>query len=168
MNLIYNQTKIPKKQWRYGLRASSATGCGWVAVYNALCLLGREMAPEEVIRRLEHQVPLFHGNAGTLFFGPALMLRKLGFPVTVTADRKQFDAVAKNAKVCVLYYYWRRGWKIGAHFVTVYYENGRFRGLNTYTNSDGPDDYGTSLQSFLKERGYFGCVLAGIRQKNDP
>ena len=27
-DLIYNQTKIPKDQWRYGLRSSAATGCG--------------------------------------------------------------------------------------------------------------------------------------------
>ena len=38
--LILNQTQIPKEQWRYGLRSSAKTGCGWIALYNALILLG--------------------------------------------------------------------------------------------------------------------------------
>ena len=37
-NLIYNQTKIPKEQWRYGLRTSAATGCGWDAALYGLAL----------------------------------------------------------------------------------------------------------------------------------
>lgn len=35
MDLIYNQRKIPKDQWRYGFRTSADTGCGWIATYNA-------------------------------------------------------------------------------------------------------------------------------------
>ena len=38
-------------------------------------------------------------------------------------------------------------------------------GYNTYTNSQGPDNYGKSLGEFLKKRGYFGPVLIGIRDK---
>ena len=49
-DLIYNQTKIPKEQWRYGLRTSAATGCGWIATYNALRLMGYAAEPEELIR----------------------------------------------------------------------------------------------------------------------
>ena len=40
VDLIYNQKKIPKDQWRYGFRSSAATGCGWIATYNALQLMG--------------------------------------------------------------------------------------------------------------------------------
>ena len=40
--LIYNQNHIPKDQYRYGLRSSAQVGCGWIATYNALCLMGYE------------------------------------------------------------------------------------------------------------------------------
>ena len=40
MDLIYNQNHIPREQYRYGLRASAAVGCGWLATYNALTLMG--------------------------------------------------------------------------------------------------------------------------------
>ena len=51
--LIYCQRDIPREQWRYGFRSSAATGCGWIATFNALNLLGEEAEPEELIRFYE-------------------------------------------------------------------------------------------------------------------
>ena len=161
-DLIYNQTKIPKDQWRYGFRSSAATGCGWIAVYNALRLLGYRASPEHLIRYFERQLPLIHGNTGTSVWGPALYFKKWGFPVKMTARQRDFDNLAREGDVCVLFYYWRKGWKLGAHFVTVAHREGRFVGFNTYRNSEGPDDYGPSLADFLKNKGYFGAVLTVI------
>lgn len=160
--LIYNQRKIPKGQWRYGLRSSAAVGCGWIATYNALCLLGRKVEPEKLIRYFEKQLPLIHGNTGTNVLGPAVCLKQLGYTVKVSARRKEFDEMARQARVCVLFYHWRKGLKLGAHFVALEHREGGFVGYNTYTNSTGPDGYGPSLEEFLKKKGYFGCVLAAV------
>ena len=73
--------------------------------------------------------------------------------------------MVKDSDVCILFYYWRKKFKIGAHFTAVRYADGKFIGYNTYTNSQGPDDYGTSLDEFLRRRQYFGTVLIGIRDK---
>ena len=164
-DLIYNQTKIPKGQWRYGLRTSAATGCGWIATYNALRLLNSRAEPEKLIRYYERQSPLIHGNAGTTILGPAAFFIHHGFPVEVVSDRAKFDSLAKDCPVCILYYRWRKKFKFGAHFTTVRYENGRYIGYNTYTTSVGPDDYGESLDGFLRQKKYFAPVLIGIRDK---
>ena len=164
-DLIYNQRKIPKEQWRYGLRTSAATGCGWIATYNALRLMGYRAEPEALIRYYEHQLPLIHGNAGTSFWGPALCFRNWGFPVKMVVDRKRFDQEAKQADACILFYRWHRKYKFGAHFTTVRYVDGRFIGYNTYTTSEGPDDYGESLEGFLRQKKYFAPVLIAIRDK---
>ena len=164
-DLIYNQTKIPKEQWRYGFRASAATGCGWIATYNALRLMDYKADPEALIRYYEHQLPLIHGNAGTTILAPALFFKHHGFPVEWVSDRTKFDALAKDCPVCILFYRWRKKYKFGAHFTTVRYENGRFIGYNTYTTSVGPDDYGESLDGFLRQKKYFAPVLIGIRDK---
>ena len=63
--LIYCQKDIPKDRWKYCLRTSAATGCGWIAAYNALCLMGYTAEPEEVIAAFQHQLPVIHGNRGT-------------------------------------------------------------------------------------------------------
>ncbi len=164
-DLIYNQREIPKAQWRYGFRSSAATGCGWIATYNALRLLNYRAEPEELIRYYERQLPLVHGNAGTTIPGPALFFLHHGFSVKMSARRAEFDALAKDSDVCILFYRWRRKWKYGAHFVTVQYREGKFTGYNTFRTSRGPDDYGDSLAAFLTKQKYFGPVLICIRDK---
>ena len=163
--LILNQTKIPKEKWRYGFRSSAAVGCGWIATYNALKLMGYRANPKALIRYYERQLPLLHGNTGTSFWGPALYFRKWGFPVEMVYDRRRFDEVAKAADVCILFYHWRRGVKFGAHFVAVRHDAAGFTGYNTYRNSVGPDRYGPSLEGFLREKKYFGAVLICIKNK---
>ena len=167
MELIYSQRSIPKKQWRYGLRSSAATGCGWIATYNALQLMGCCTDIPQLIRYYEWQLPLIHGNAGTSFWGPALFFRHFGFPVKVTMRRKDFDAVVKESDTCILFYRWHQKYRLGAHFVALHKEDGSIIGYNTYRNSTGPDYYGDSLDGFLKRKGYFGAVLIGINKKKD-
>ena len=164
-DLIYNQTRIPKNQWRYGFRTSAATGCGWIAVYNALRLMGYRAKPEGLIRYFERQLPLIHGNFGTSIWGPAAYFRKWGFPVKMTGRRSRFDSLAKEGDVCILFYRWRRGWRFGAHFVTLRYTAEGFVGYNTYTNSNGPDFYGQSVDCWLRGKGYFLPWLTIIRTK---
>ncbi len=164
-DMIYNQRDIPKEQYRYGFRTSAATGCGWIATYNALRLMGYRTEPEKLIAYYERQLPLIHGNAGTTVFGPVLCFRQWGFPVTVAVRPAEFDDLGKNADACILFYRWRKGWKLGAHFVALRHTDRGFVGYNTYRNSTGPDHYGPSLQEFLKQKGYFGPVLLGIHRK---
>ena len=163
--LIYNQKKIPKEQWRYGFRSSAETGCGWIATYNALRLMGYTADPEQLIRYYERQLPLVHGNLGTSLWGPALRFHQWGFPVKMTMKRKEFDSIAKESDACILFYRWRKGWKLGAHFAAFHHTDECFIVYNTFSNSTGPDRYGTSLEAFLERRKYFGAVLIGIRKK---
>ena len=166
-DLICNQHHIPKDQYRYGLRSSAATGCGWIATHNALHLMGYKTNIEELIRYYEWQLPLIHGNAGTSFWGPAVCFKNWGFPTEVLLDRSRFDDAAKAADACILFYRWRKGCKLGAHFVALHHTDKGFVGYNTYRNSTGPDVYGESLDGFLRQKKYFGSVLIAIRKKQN-
>ena len=163
--LIYNQNHIPREKWRYGLRSSAATGCGWIATHNALRLMGYETDIDELIRYYERQLPLIHGNAGTSFWGPAALFRRWGFPVKVLFRTGEFDAAARESDVSILFYHWRRGCKLGAHFVALRHTETGFVGYNTYRSSTGPDQYGESLESFIRKQRHFCCVLIAIRDK---
>ena len=164
-DMILNQRDIPKEELRYGLRSSAATGCGWVATYNALRILGKRAKKEELIRYYERQLPLLHGNTGTSFWGPAAFFRHHGFRVDMELRRDRFDGLVEKSPVCILFYYWHRGMKLGAHFVALHKTDRGIIGYNTYKNSTGPDPYGDSLDAFLKKQGYFGAVLMGISEK---
>ena len=165
MELIYNQRDIPKDKWRYGFRSSAATGCGWIATYNALQLMGYNTDIDELIRYYEWQLPLLHGNAGTSFWGPAVCFRNWKFPVEVCADKRKFDSLAHRCDVCILFYHWKKGYNLGAHFIALTSGESGFTSYNTYRNSTGPDHLGSSLNSVLKEKGWFGAVLIGIKNK---
>ena len=164
-DLIYNQRDIPKDQFRYGFRTSAATGCGWIATYNALRLMNYKANPEALIYFYEWQVPFVHGNLGTLALGPAQFFKQHGFEVQTSSRTSEFDDLAKASDVCLLFYYWRNGVKFGAHFVALHHKDGCFLGYNTYKNSTGPDHYGPSLEAFVKRQKYFGPVLISIRDK---
>ena len=163
--LIYNQHQIPKEEFRYGLRSSAATGCGWIATYNALRLLGHTTDIEELIRYYEWQLPLIHGNAGTSFWGPAVCFRNWGFPVGIVLDRRKFDDAARAADACILFYRWKDHYRLGAHFVALHHTQKGFVGYNTYSNSTGPDLYGENLNAFLLRKRYFGCILITIQKR---
>lgn len=163
--LIYCQRDIPKDKWRYGFRTSAATGCGWIATYNALLLMGKYIAPEKLIKFYERQLPLIHGNTGTSIFAPAIFFKRHGYTVKCTAIRSHFDKMVEDSDVCILYFWWRRKWKMGAHFVCLHRTERGIIGYNTYRNSKGPDYYGDSLIEFLKKRKYFGAVLIGVQNK---
>ena len=162
--LIYCQQDIPKEQWRYGLRSSAATGCGWIATYNALHLMGQHAQPEELIRDYERQLPLIHGNCGTTILAPAFYFKKRGYKVDWTACPDRFDDMAKRSDVCILFYRWVKKWKYGAHFTCLQHTDDGIIGYNTYSNSKGPDRYGQSLEAYIKNRKLFGAVLIGIRK----
>ena len=83
----------------------------------------------------------------------------------MVVDRRKFDAMAKASDVCILFYRWRKKAKLGAHFVALHHTGNGFTGYNTYRNSTGPDAYGESLDGFLREKKYYGCVLLCIKAK---
>ena len=163
--LIYNQKDIPRAEHRYGFRASADVGCGWVATHNALRLMGYKTDLHQLIRYYEWQLPLIHGNAGTSFWSPAVCFLKWGYRTELIFDRRRFDEKAREADVCILFYYWRNKLKFGAHFVTVQYKDGKFTGYNTFRTSDGPDDYGTSLERYIQKHKFFGTFLIAIKSK---
>ena len=164
-DMIYNQHRIPAEQWRYGFRTSAATGCGWIATYNALRIMGWGVEPEALIAWYERMLPLIHGNCGTTLPAPAIRFHQWGFPVSLVVRQEKFDEAAKNADACILFYRWRRRYRLGAHFAALHHTQEGFVGYNTYKNSTGPDKWGPSIPEFLKRHRYFGPVLICIRDK---
>lgn len=159
--MIYNQHSIPKNKWRYGFRSSAAVGCGWIATYNALRLLGRRETPEKLIDYYERQLPLLNGNFGTQFWGPYAYFKKQGFEPKLVLNPEKYDEMAEE--VNILFYHWRKGLKLGAHFICLKKTDTGYIGYNAYRNSTGPDRIGTSLEDFIQKKKHFLTALITIR-----
>ena len=98
---------------------------------------------------------------------PALYLKKQGYLVDWTARYECFDGMVRKSDVCILFYRWRKKWKLGAHFTALQYTPQGILGYNTYTNSRSADRYGESLETFLRRKKYFGAVLMGISKPGE-
>jgi len=162
---IYNQHEIPRDKWRYGLRSSAATGCGWIATYNALKLLGYDPQPSQLIRYYSRRVPFYNGLFGTFVSNPAGYFRKLGFEVQTCLHRSFLNRTVEESDVCILYFWWREKWKIGAHYIALHQKDNTIMAYNVFRNSRGPDAIGPDLSEFMKKQHYFLPVLFGIRRK---
>lgn len=119
---IQRLTRIPEGGPRQ--IGSNFNGCGWIAAYNTLRLLGRPLPPWEIIDALESGVVL-RGYLGLSPFALTRFFRKLGFyaklrllplcfsPVKNTrAVEKQFSEIP-----CAIFYVVTRNKTV--HYVTA-------------------------------------------------
>lgn len=103
--------------YRMGAAASSGCGCGWIACYNALALLGRPEPPAKIIRELEPAFAL-RGRLGTRAAALVPFFLRRGFRVSLRGTARAIDRQASGADANILYYLRApRGGHLSAHFV---------------------------------------------------
>lgn len=91
----------------YGRHGSAAMGCGWVAAYNALRILGVQADPETVRGEME-KLLLLGGINGTPFFTILVYFWRKGFRIKLSADRKRFGRLARKAPAGIVFYLYHR------------------------------------------------------------
>lgn len=134
--LVNGQGLPPVKDMRYGVTDVARAGCGVIAVYNALWLLGRPHRLDEVIAWGERKAAVLFGLLGTLPWKAKRLFRRLGCTVTTVTDPSQFDRRARGADVC-LFTYWNQKGSIrrGMHTVCLQYRSGGFDVYNLFDTS---------------------------------
>ena len=100
--------------YRMGVTDSAACGCGWIACYNALRLLGGRQRPESVLKELERSLVL-RGRMGTRTVALPAFFLKRGCRVAVSFTLAGAEKQAPGADANIVYYL--RGKHPSAHFV---------------------------------------------------
>ena len=144
---INGQGLSPVKDMRYGITNIARAGCGVIAVYNALLLLGNPHSFRDVVAWGDQKAAALFGLLGTLPWKAKGLFRRLGYTVTAVTDAALFDRHAQQADVC-LFTYWNRKGSIrkGMHTVCLQYRSG---GIDVYNLSNCWG--GESRKSTLKE-----------------
>ena len=107
----------PLGAYRMGVVGSDRSGCGWIACYNALRLLGENPGADEVIRALEPAFAL-RGRFGTFAAALPFFFLRRGFRVAVSTTPWGIARLAPGADANILYYLRRpREGKLSGHFV---------------------------------------------------
>lgn len=149
---IYSQKQPGVGELSYGLRKTADVGCGWVAAYNAMVLLGRNPRRDKLRRYFLWHGAMLFGVMGTILPAPGLYFRKLGYTVKFIGWRRRFDQAIRDADVAIVWYRWRNGTKFGAHFITVQWDGREFVGYNNYANSQGSEHLGLVFLPFWVKR----------------
>ena len=124
--LIDNQHQNPANQVRMGMREGLNegwyNGCGWVAAYNAMLILGTPEHPAEIVKHFEESGGIaFGGVFGTYPNAIEEYIRSHGYRVSHTLFPQlslNIDEVIKNSKVSILAYLHTNA----AHYVTIEYK----------------------------------------------
>jgi len=122
---IDNQNRRPANRIRMGSRDGMNegwyNGCGWVAVYNALIILGDPKHPAEIVRFFEESGgTVMGGMFGTYPNAIEAYLKSLGYSVDQTIFpqlTKNIDDEIKNSRAAILAY----AHTSAAHYVTIEY-----------------------------------------------
>lgn len=117
---VNGQRLPPVGELRYGLGHVARSGCGLIAVYNALTLLGDPRPLSEVIYWGDRRARVALGLFGTRPGRGGALFRRLGWAVTKTGGREDLDRAVREGEVC-LFTYWnhRRRPHRGIHTVCL-------------------------------------------------
>lgn len=132
--LIHGQCVPPVASMHYGMVNIGWSGCGIIAVYNALFLLGNPHCFYDVISWGDLKASTIFGLFGTSPRKAKILFRQLGYTVNTILDKNQFDAQAQKADICLFTFWNQRGsLRRGIHTVCVQYNSGL---LNVYNLSN--------------------------------
>lgn len=132
--LINGQGLPPVAGMRYGIVNIAWSGCGIIAVYNALLLLGNPHRLSDVITWGDLKASTIFGLFGTSPRKAKILFRQLGYTVNPVRNKRHFDSQAKQADICLFTFWNQRGsLRHGIHTVCVQYNAGV---LNVYNLSN--------------------------------
>ena len=140
IGIIDDQETGAASQIQMGTKPGSVNGCGWVATYNTMFLLGRKMQPWEIVEFYEETGGLlFAGAWGINPEGIRKFFKSQGIKTNIDYFAVNLDEQIKKSGVAIYNYLH----STGAHYVTVEYKDG----LYTIYNAGG-SGAGETVKSF--------------------
>ena len=144
---IYGQAKGNAAKARMGLWSGKTNGCGWIATYNALKILGKSVHPKNIIYFYECWGSILQGAFGILPDAVADYFRLQGRKVSMlNLTNSGIDKKIKSSKVSILCY----AHSSGLHYIAVRWTGKEFEAFNVYNNSTASKKY-KSMEQFLKD-----------------
>lgn len=88
----------------FGIKASSENGCGWIAAYNFLKAMDREIDPEQLLLDLEKTL-LFQGRLGVNLFFLVRELKKQKLPLDFSFGAFHAQCKSERCRAGIILYF---------------------------------------------------------------
>jgi RHS repeat-associated protein len=154
---IYNQSSGPASKLRFGAFPGSSNGCGWIATYNALKMLGRWTHPADIIYEYELRSPKLAGLIGVMPIPIVNYFRNRGYRVKLSFNINEFDSIAKRSGAVIICF----AYKWGVHYYAAHWDHGFFITYN-FVSNDKKARYVKSLKTQVYGAGAFMWAIIGI------
>jgi hypothetical protein len=140
---IYGQGNTPHSGTPVGKFGNGKShGCGPFALYNTLFALGRNPDIKQIIRNIRYAGGFVLGGLfGTSPKALVNYLRALGYKTNISYLPRNIEKLTESADIFILFYIWRRRFKIGIHYVMIRYADGGYLVYNQYANDLRPRRY---------------------------
>lgn len=137
-NIIYYQNMDILKQMKYGSKRVDETGCGVIALHNALVLLGKKSDFSKLIYELESNGKLIlNGALGTDPTAAEYVAQKYELSFSVFSDVNELNKL-KDGQGVVVMTFWNEKGNItaGVHTVAALVNRGEIRTYNLFANDE--------------------------------
>jgi hypothetical protein len=130
-----------------GVHTGDYNGCGWIATYNVLHMLGKDMQPWEIVAHYDKTGgALIDGNAGVNPEAISLFFTMRGIKTKTTYLPDNVDELIKKSGVAIFNYVHSSG----AHYVAVEYKDGKFVIYND--NDENTALAASSIDAWMQRR----------------
>lgn len=141
------------KDMRIGSCDFAHSGCGAIATFNALSMVGRKPQMEEIVDFYERKGLVFNARFGVNPAGVKRFLSEQDLSWKLYSKKTDWDACLKENQVAILLYWWVGPKGCGAHYVSVEKINAGIRVYNVYGNRDTAYEY-KDIRTFLSSGKY--------------
>lgn len=153
---INGQGLSPYKNMKFMARTVGKSGCGPIAVYNALNALGLKKDFDDIINYYsKHKLINLNGILGTNIFSMAACFKNNGCKckIYLLPNIKIMERIIKRDKIGIILYRHEKG----AHFVCVQYDKYNDKRFIVYNKSNySPNEYNyDSLVQMSKNNKFF-------------
>lgn len=141
------------KDMRIGSCNFAHSGCGAVATFNAMSMVGLEPKIEEIVDFYEHNGLILNARMGVNPTGVKKYLSTQNLQWKFYSKKTDWDACLGEDQVAILLYWWVSHKGCGAHYVSLERTEEGIRVYNVYGNRDVAYDF-KDIQAFLESGNY--------------
>ena len=152
------------KELRLGSCRFSHSGCGAIATFNAMSVLGLEPKMEDIVDFYEHNGLILNAAMGVNPSAVKKYLKSKGLQWKFYSKSKDWDACLGKDQIAILLYWWVNRKGCGAHYVSVERTDEGINVYNEYGNRDYTHKY-KDMQTFLDEGQYKRVVSMFVIDK---
>jgi len=153
---------------RMGIGTGADNGCGWIATYNALYLLGTPVPPANIVQYMDTNGG---ANIGGVFgvnpYAVYQYLDLMGYNTNITFYPAGLDKTIANSKSqmgILMYGFTNSNGNFNIHYVIVDYKNGQYVFYNLYQNDPSTRPV-NSLDLYVKDNKDTPIALITINGK---